>query len=54
MTTTDDTKTLTHLPADAAAEEIHETLERDGALVIDDLVDVELVDRIADEMAPYI
>ena len=54
MTTTDDTKTLTHLPADAAAEEINENLERDGALVIDDLADVELVDRIADEMAPYI
>lgn len=46
--------TLQHLPADSSAESIHAVLERDGALIIDDLADAALIDRIADEMAPYI
>jgi ectoine hydroxylase-related dioxygenase (phytanoyl-CoA dioxygenase family) len=46
--------TVTHLPASADAATIHEVLERDGAVVIDDLADVALIDRIADEMAPYV
>ncbi len=29
-------------------------LERDGALIVDDLADVALIDRIAAEMAPFV
>ena len=45
---------LVHLPAGSTADEIHAVLERDGALVIDDLADVGLIDRITDEMALYV
>lgn len=51
MTTT---TSLQHLSATAPAEEIHATLERDGALIIDDLADADLIDRVATEMAPFI
>lgn len=45
---------LEHLPPDADAERIHAVLVRDGALIIDDLADPALLDRIAAEMAPYV
>lgn len=45
---------LTHMPPDAPPAQIHALLERDGALIIDDLADVGLIDRIAAEMAPYV
>jgi ectoine hydroxylase-related dioxygenase (phytanoyl-CoA dioxygenase family) len=45
---------VVHLPAVAAVDEIHDVLRRDGALIIDGLADVELIDRIMDEMAPWI
>jgi ectoine hydroxylase-related dioxygenase (phytanoyl-CoA dioxygenase family) len=45
---------IVHLPATATVDEIHEVLRREGALVIDDLADAALIDRIADEMAPYV
>ncbi|MFW2334446.1 phytanoyl-CoA dioxygenase family protein [Ilumatobacter sp.] len=45
---------LEHLAADADPADIHAVLERDGALVIDDLADAELIDRIAAEMGPYV
>ncbi len=48
------TMSVMHLPASASAEEIHEILDRDAALIIDDLADVELIDRITAEMAPFI
>ena len=37
---------VVHLPDTASTDEIHEVLLRDGALIIDDLADVELIDRI--------
>lgn len=43
-----------HVAADASAAEIHAILRRDGALVIDDLAPVELIDEIAAEMEPYV
>jgi hypothetical protein len=46
--------TLTHLAANTPVEEIDAVLRRDGALVIDDLADEELVDRINTEMAPWV
>ena len=45
---------VVHLPARASTDEIHEILRRDGALVIDDLADVELIDRVNAEMEPFI
>lgn len=43
---------LTHLPATTAADAIVEALHRDGAVIIDHLVSDELLDRVADELAP--
>ncbi len=45
---------LEHLPADAPAEQVHDILRRDGALVIDELASHDLIDEVADEMAPYV
>ena len=45
---------VVHLPAAAPVDEIHDVLRRDGALIIDDLADAELIDRIMSEMAPWI
>jgi len=45
---------LTHLPPDVDPADIHAVLERDGALVVDELANVELIDRITDEMQPYV
>jgi ectoine hydroxylase-related dioxygenase (phytanoyl-CoA dioxygenase family) len=45
---------VTHLPAGATTDEIHEVLLRDGALIIDDLADIDLIDRVLAEMTPYI
>jgi hypothetical protein len=45
---------LVHLPATASVDELHEVLARDGAVIVDDLADPGLIDRIADEMAPYV
>ena len=45
---------VTHLPAGATADEIHDVLLRDGALIIDDLADIDLIDRVLAEMTPYI
>ena len=45
---------LVHLPADTAAEQLHGVLERDGALIIDDLASAGQVARVNAEMAPFI
>ena len=45
---------VVHLPADAPVDDIHDVLRGDGALIIDDLADAELIDRIMAEMAPWI
>ena len=42
------------MPATATAEEIHEVLAAEGALVIDELASTELIDRIAAEMADHV
>ena len=36
---------IAHLPATASADEIHSILDRDAALIIDDLADADLIDR---------
>ena len=45
---------IIHLPADTDPELIDATLRRDGALVIDDLAEVELLDDVLAEMEPYV
>ena len=45
---------ITHLPADAAAETVAEIVERDGAVIIDRLAPLDLMDRIAAELAPHL
>ncbi len=45
---------VTHLPAGATTDDIHDVLLRDGALIIDDLADSHLIDRVLAEMTPYI
>jgi ectoine hydroxylase-related dioxygenase (phytanoyl-CoA dioxygenase family) len=45
---------IAHLPATASADEIHSILDRDAALIIDDLADADLIDRVSAEMAPFI
>jgi hypothetical protein len=45
---------LRHLAPDAPAELVHEVLRTDGALVVDELAPVELIDRIAEEMRPHV
>jgi ectoine hydroxylase-related dioxygenase (phytanoyl-CoA dioxygenase family) len=46
---------IEHLPASTAtAEDIHEVLVRDGAAIVDDLAEPELVERVTSELAPYI
>ncbi|RLE25600.1 MAG: hypothetical protein DRJ50_02650, partial [Actinobacteria bacterium] len=45
---------VTHLPATASAEEVHDVLHRDAAVILDDLADIDLIDRIADEMKDHV
>jgi ectoine hydroxylase-related dioxygenase (phytanoyl-CoA dioxygenase family) len=45
---------IVHLPCTASAEEVHDVLGRDGAVVVDSLADATTMARIADEMAPHI
>lgn len=45
---------LKHLPADAGAEEIVETIRRDGACIVDDKMPAGLLARLREETAPYI
>ncbi len=48
------TVTIEHVAPDAGPGAIHDILARDGALIVDDLADVALIDRIAGEMRPYV
>lgn len=45
---------LVHLPADAPLETILPVLERDGALILDDLIDAAAVEALNAELAPYV
>jgi ectoine hydroxylase-related dioxygenase (phytanoyl-CoA dioxygenase family) len=45
---------LTHLPADAPAEEITAVLLRDGALILDDVLPPADVDALVAELKPYV
>jgi hypothetical protein len=43
---------IVHLPADSAAEAVAEVVRSDGAVIVDRLAPLALMDRIADELAP--
>ncbi len=45
---------LTHLSADAPAEEVVAVLARDGALILDDALTREAADALRAELAPYV
>ena len=45
---------VVHLPSTATASEIHDVLQRDAAVIVDDLADHDTVERINSEMAPFI
>lgn len=45
---------VTHLPPTASADEVHAVLQRDAAVIVDDLADTATIDRIREEMAPFI
>jgi ectoine hydroxylase-related dioxygenase (phytanoyl-CoA dioxygenase family) len=45
---------LVHLPATASPEEVAACLKEHGYAIVDDLAGTELMDRIAEEMAPYV
>src|SRR6185312_6873746 len=45
---------LQHLPADAPATELIAALERDGAVIIDDLLDADLLARFNTELDPLL
>jgi hypothetical protein len=45
---------LKHLPPTSAPEEVVAALKADGACIVDNLVSDELMDRVAEEMAPHI
>lgn len=45
---------IVHLPSSASGSEIAEVLRRDGAVIVDELVAPELLDRFFDEMAPHV
>jgi ectoine hydroxylase-related dioxygenase (phytanoyl-CoA dioxygenase family) len=45
---------LTHLANDATPEQVLVHLQRDGAVILDDVLDAERVDRIVGELEPYV
>lgn len=45
---------LTHLPPTATAEDVVGLLHADGACIVDHLVSNEFMDRVAEEMDPYV
>jgi hypothetical protein len=44
---------LVHLPPDATPDAVAEAVKADGAVVVDRLAPLELMDRIAEELGPY-
>lgn len=45
---------IEHLPASSSVDEINAVLERDGAVIIDDVLASEKRDQIASELAPFL
>jgi hypothetical protein len=45
---------ITHLPPDAEADAVAEAIRRDGAVIVDHVADLHLLDQIQEELAPYL
>ncbi|HVB91539.1 MAG TPA: phytanoyl-CoA dioxygenase family protein [Acidimicrobiales bacterium] len=45
---------LAHLPSDASAEAVAEIVTSEGAVIVDRLVPLDLMDAIAEELGPYL
>src|SRR5262249_41913567 len=45
---------IEHLPTSATAEQVGAALARDGVVVVDRLVGTDVIERAADELAPYL
>jgi ectoine hydroxylase-related dioxygenase (phytanoyl-CoA dioxygenase family) len=43
---------LAHLPATASSDEVHETLVRDGAVIVDDVLDAATLETLRGEIEP--
>ena len=49
-----DSMTIQHLPADSAKEKISEIIDRDGAVIIDNVLDRATINAINSEISPYL
>src|SRR5512140_1110740 len=45
---------IEHLPATGSAETVNEILKRDGAVIVDNLVEPQAMDAIAAELQPWL
>jgi len=45
---------LTHLARDSAVDTVLEVLRREGALILDDVLDAQHLDRLTAELSPYV
>jgi hypothetical protein len=45
---------ILHLPHDTEADTVAETIRRDGAVIVDRVAPLGLLDRISDELAPFL
>ena len=46
--------TVRHLPADSTGEDVAAVLDQDGVVIVDELADAATMDRIHDELGPYL
>jgi ectoine hydroxylase-related dioxygenase (phytanoyl-CoA dioxygenase family) len=49
-----DSMTIQHLPADSAKEKISEIIDRDGSVIIDNVLDRATIDAINSEISPHL
>jgi len=45
---------VTHLPAGAEADTVAQVIDRDGAVIVDQLLPTDLLDRLAEELQPHL
>jgi hypothetical protein len=53
LSTEDDAVPILHLPSDSSPEAVAEAVKSDGAVIVDRLAPLALMDRIRDELASY-
>jgi hypothetical protein len=45
---------IAHLPSDTEADAVADVIRRDGAVIVDHAADLQLLDQIQEELAPYL